>query len=130
MSSLTVAPEAGETTIFGKTVNTLQSDVSVDGTAVAGTLLYVSDYTEFNESPEKQAGNFLALSITNGTVGSALKTELVGGTDGDVKFDGDTKAVFRVTNKDKQKINFTITKDGNTATKTYSLSGVTLTPMA
>lgn len=104
--------------------------MSVDGTAVAGTLLYVSDYTEFNETPEKQAGNFLALSITNGTVGSALKTELVGGTDGDVKLDGDTKAVFRVTNKDKQKINFTITKDGNTATKTYSLSGVTLTPMA
>lgn len=130
MSSLTVAPEAGGTTVFGKTVSTLQTDVNVGNDAITGTLLYVSDYTEFNATPEKQAGNFLALNITNGTAGSTLKTELIGGTEGDVKLDGDTKAVFRITNKDKQKIKFTITKDGDTASKIYSVSGLVLTPRA
>lgn len=103
--------------------------MAVDGNAITGTLLYISDYTEFSTTPEKQAGNFLALSITNSNVGSTLKTELVGGTSDDIKFDGDTKAVFRITNKNTQKIKFTVTKDGNSASKVYSLSGVTLTPM-
>lgn len=108
----------------------MQTDVNVGDDAITGTLLYVSDYTEFNATPEKQAGNFLALHITNGTAGSTLKTELVGGTEGDMKLDGNTKAVFRITNKDKQKIKFTITKDGDTASKIYSVSGLVLTPKA
>ena len=103
--------------------------MNVSDNAITGTLLYVSDYTEFSETPEKQAGNFLALSITNGTSGSTLKTELIGGAEDDVKPDGNTKVVIRITNKNAQKIKFTITKDGSTASKMYSVSGITLTPM-
>lgn len=126
MTSLTVEPEAGETTIFGKTVNTLQSDVAVDGNAITGTLTYVSDYTDFNSDPTYQKGNFLALKFTNGTLGSVMNVELVNGVKDSVKFEDDTKAVILITDKTKQKIKVNISKDGNTASKLYDLSGLTL----
>lgn len=126
MTSLTVEPEAGETTIFGKTVNTLQTGVSVDGNAITGTLTYVSDYTDFNSDPTYQKGNFLALKFTNGTVGSVLNVELVGGVKDAVKFEDDTKAVILITDKAKQKIKVTISKDGDAASKIYNLNGLTL----
>lgn len=126
MSGLTVEPEASETTIFGKTVSALQSDVSVGDNAITGTLMYVSDYTEFNTEPAKQKGNFLVLKWTNSTVGSSVAVELINGMSDSVKVDGDTKAVILVNNKASQKVKFTITKDGDKASKLYDLSGLTL----
>ena len=43
--------------LLGKTVDELQSEVSVSGDTISGTLLYVDDYTGFSGDPAEQAGN-------------------------------------------------------------------------
>ena len=115
--------------LLGKTVNQLQSGITVGANSVSGTLLYVDDYTGFSPStPELQVGNYLALHFeTPDVADSTITVELVGGQFGPKNLDEDGICIFRVTDETTQKIKVTATADGyTTSTKTYSLKGLTL----
>lgn len=121
--------EAQTTNVLGKLVSELQSsDVTVGDSAITGTLHYVTGYTGFHGSdPLEQEGNFLALKIDAITAEGATTTvELVGGTKGPVTLDSDMNIVLHIQNKDTESVKVTVSKGGESETKTYGLSGLTL----
>lgn len=121
--------EAQTTNVLGKLVSELQSsDVTVGDSAITGTLHYVTGYTGFHGSdPLEQEGNFLALKIDAITTeGVTTTVELVGGTKGPVTLDSDMNIVLHIQNKDTESVKVTVSKGGESETKTYGLSGLTL----
>ena len=116
----------GETEAYGLNVNQLQSDIVIDGTDISGTLKYVTDYTGFNATDNsEQSGNYLALSVEV-PEGATVTTQLINGKKGSVDLTTDKFCIYRITNKDTQKVKFTVTKGNESKTETYSLSGLTL----
>ena len=113
--------------LFGKTVSDLQEDIIVSGSAITGTLKYVSDYTGFSSKPEEQSGNYLAIHCTVPQATDATITvEVVGGTSGPTRLGDDGIIVDKIANT-SQKIKVVASKTGYTSvTKTYSLTGLTL----
>ena len=109
----------------------MQSDVVVSGTAISGTLKYVDGYTGFSSDESLQSGNFLAVKFSDidenatslkvGIQPSSIGADLVEAID-----DPDGNAVFRVTDKDAQKVVVKISDGTHTKTQTYSLTGLTL----
>lgn len=87
----------------------------------------MTGYTGFNGSKvEEQSGNYLALKYT-ADAGATRVFELLGGTKGPVTMDdSDTIIVARITDKAKQSLKLTVTKDGQTVTKTYGFTNLTL----
>lgn len=124
--SLSVKPEDGESVLFGKTVNELQSDVVVSDDEVTGTLKYVDGYVDFSSNVSEQSGNYLALKIEAEPAEAETVVELVGGTKGPVTLDDDMNIVLLIKNKDTQSIKVTTTHNEESVTKTYGLSGLTL----
>lgn len=122
-------PESGEATLFGKTVNELQSDVVVGDSEITGTLHYVTGYTEFSSLEEQQKGNYLALKF-DFVDGATTTVEIVGGTKGAVTLDGDKNWVGLIANNVSQTIKVVAQKDSTRVEKTYSLTGLTLEPAA
>lgn len=113
-------------TILGKSVADLQTNVIVNDGFITGTLKYVSDYTGYSGDTEEQKGNFLALKLSD-TTGATSTCELINGPLGrPITFDSDRQVVVRVTNKATQKIRITSTLNGETVSKTYSLSSLKL----
>jgi hypothetical protein len=114
--------------LLGKSVTELQSEVSVSGDTISGTLLYVDDYTGFSGDPAEQAGNYLVVKCT-ADEGDTIVLDLIGGTHGPVTLDEDGICIIRVTNKDTQKLKYTATgADGSTEEHIWNLTGLTLTP--
>ena len=115
--SLSVKPEDGEAVLFGKAVNELQSDMVVK---------YVNGYVDFSSNTSEQSGNYLALKIEAEPAEAETVVELVGGTKGPVALDDDMNIVLLIKNKDTQSIKVTTTHNGESITKIYGLSGLTL----
>lgn len=113
--------------LFGKTVDELQSGVSVGTNAITGTLLYVDDYTGFSSKVEEQSGNYLALHCSVPLASDATITvEVIGGTSGPATLDDDGLIVDRIANT-SQKIKVVASKTGyESVTKTFNLTGLTL----
>lgn len=124
--SLSVKPEDGEAVLFGKAVNELQSDMVVADDEVTGTLKYVNGYVDFSSNTSEQSGNYLALKIEAEPAEAETVVELVGGTEGPVALDDDMNIVLLIKNKDTQSIKVTTTHNGESITKIYGLSGLTL----
>lgn len=124
--SLSVKPEDGEAVLFGKAVNELQSDMVVADDEVIGTLKYVNGYVDFSSNTSEQSGNYLALKIEAEPAEAETVVELVGGTKGPVALDDDMNIVLLIKNKDTQSIKVTTTHNGESITKIYGLSGLTL----
>ena len=124
--SLSVKPEDGEAVLFGKAVNELQSDVVVADDEVTGTLKYVNGYVDFSSNTSEQEGNYLSLKIEAEPAEAETVVELVGGTKGPVALDDDMNIVLLIKNKDTQSIKVTTTHNGESITKIYGLSGLTL----
>lgn len=118
-------PEDGEAVLFGKAVNELQSDMVADD-EVTGTLKYVNGYVDFSSNTSEQSGNYLALKIEAEPAEAETVVELVGGTKGPVALDDDMNIVLLIKNKDTQSIKVTTTHNGESITKIYGLSGLTL----
>lgn len=106
-------------------MNTLQSDVVIDGNDISGTLHYVEDYTEFSSLPEQQSGNYLALKV-DAPEDSVITVEVVGGTKGPVTLDDDKNIVLLIADEDRQSVKVTVKKGSETETRTYSLKNLTL----
>ena len=92
---------------------------------------YVDGYTGFSSDESLQSGNFLAVKFSNidenatslkvGIQPSSIGADLVEAIN-----DPDGNAVFRVTDKDTQKVVVKISDGTHTKTQTYSLAGLTL----
>ena len=114
---------SAETNLYDLTANELQSDITIKDNEISGILNYVSDYVGFNSSnKEEQNGNFLALSLS-ADEGITITTELVGGTKGPVTIN-DGFCVYRITDNKKQKVKVTFSKEEETETKIYGLTGL------
>ena len=107
--------------LFGKTVNDLQTGVTIGENSITGTLKYVTDYTGFSSDPAMQSGNYIVIHCeVNDT--TPITVEVVNGVSGPVTLDDDGIAVLKIADKDTQSIRV-ISGD---ITKTYSLTGLTV----
>ena len=123
---LDVAAEDDSTVVFGKTAGSVQSGVIVNDNFIQGHLNYITGWTAYSPGDtERQNGNYLVLKFT-ATEGATTTVELVGGFDGPVTLDSDMNAVFRITDKKNQKIKVVTTLNGDTITKVYSLTALTV----
>ena len=118
-------PADAGATYFGTPVSDIQSNVAVSGHNITGTLKYLSTGSLVDTWG---AGNFLALKfpdadITNYTVKVGLDPSQGSGL---VELDSDKDGVFKITNKNTQKFIIQVTKDGETVTQRYNLSGLTV----
>ena len=117
----------------GKKASDLQSDVTVSGDKITGTLKYIEGGLDpSGTGPLAGSGNFLALKWTGGDM-AAKDTELWVGLEpsegsGMVEClaDTDHNGVFKITDKNAQKVKF-IQKDAtHTNVQYFDLSGLTL----
>ena len=123
-----------DTSLLGKSITDLQSNITITDDSVlstddkiSGTLKYVTGYTGFSGDTALQSGNYLALHFelaedTNNTV----TVEIIGGTSGAVTLDNDGIWIGYIKNTN-QKIKVIATAEGQpTVTKIYTLDGLTL----
>ncbi len=111
-------------TVFGYTVSDLQSDVTVSGNRILGTLKYIDSGSLADVWGE---GYFLALNFDdipqNATVKVGLDPSQGSGL---VELDEDHAGVFKITNKSAQKFVMETTVSGKTQRLTYNLSDLVL----
>lgn len=124
---LSAEPEDPSTVVLGKAVNLLQDNVIVNDNFIQGHLNYVTGYTGFSGNTEYQSGNYLVLKFA-ATDGATTTVELTNALDarGPVTLDSDMNCVFRVTDKNSQKIKVVTTLNGDSITKVYSLASLTV----
>ena len=120
------AAESGDTTLFGKKVSDLQSNIVIGENAISGSLKHVTGYTEFSSKSSEQEGHHLALKFDVTPADAVTTVELVGGTKGPVTLDADKNIVLLIKSNTTQSIKVVSTKDGASVTKTYTLTGLTL----
>lgn len=113
--------------LLGKSANDLQSDISVVGNVISGTLNYVTGYTGFSGDVSEQSGNYIAFKVDTEKDVDSITVELIGGTLGHpVTLDSDRTIVIRITNTTTQSIKVVVNKNGLSQSKTYTLTGLTL----
>ena len=120
------AAESGDTTLFGKKVSDLQSNIVIGENAISGSLKHVTGYTEFSSKSSEQEGHYLALKFDVTPADAVTTVELVGGTKGPVTLDADKNIVLLIKSNTTQSIKVVSTKDGASVTKTCTLTGLTL----
>lgn len=107
----------------------LQEDIEIDpveGT-IEGTLHYVTGYTGWSGDVSEQSGNYLAIHSECVPEADKITVELVGGTVGHpVELGDDGICVYRITDKDTQKIRVVAWKDDASVVQEFDLSGLTL----
>ena len=114
----------GGTACYGKKASELQEDITVSSDAISGTLKKIDDYSEAFGDTEK-SGHFLALAFTADNE-ATVKTKIIGGEKGEVDATKDKYCVYRIKDKDTQKIQVTAEKGGQSTERTYSLTKLTL----
>lgn len=124
----TITPGDGEELFYGKPASELQSDVTIEDDRITGMLYYLTDFTDFSGDPEKQKGNYLALSFDKDpetkvtvTFNKALTTPTPAVLEPD-----DRDCVFRITDETTQTITVKFEKGDVTSETTYDLSGLVL----
>lgn len=118
------APEAGTTNLWGHTVSSLQTGVTVANGAITGTLSYINSGALKHDWG---AGNFLALKFTDYADADKIMVGLVPSvSSGLVALDEDRNAVFKVTDKTKQVLVVDTYKDADVVRQTFTLTGLTL----
>lgn len=128
MSSLSCdADIAAGTDLLGKYVADLQSDVTIVGDEVFGTLKYVDDYTGFSGDPDEQVGHFLVLHVSTGEVSNdRITVQLIGGDHPAVNIDpSDGIVVLRIKNT-AEKVQFLAYKGSAMTGKVLDLSNLVL----
>ena len=117
----------------GKKASDLQSDVTVTGDKITGTLKYIEGGLDpSGTGPLAGSGNFLALKWSGGDMASK-DTELWVGLEpsegsGMVEClsDTDHNGVFKITDKNAQKVKFIQTDGTHSNVQYFDLSGLTL----
>lgn len=129
--TVTLSAANAADTLFGNTVSDLQENIVVnaDTKGISGDVKYVENYTDFSDDTSLQAGNFLALTFSAVPADAVTNVELVGGTTGSTKVDGNS-VVCRITNKDTQSIKISASKGADNNTVIYNLKGLNLASAA
>lgn len=128
MSSLSCdADIAAGTDLLGKYVADLQSDVTIVGDEVFGTLKYVDDYTGFSGDPDEQVGHFLVLHVDTGEIeNDRITVQMIGGDHPAVNIDpSDGIVVLRIKNT-AEKVQFLAYKGSAMTGKVLDLSNLVL----
>lgn len=111
-------------TVFGYTVSDLQSDVTVSGNRILGTLKYISTGSLPAVWGE---GYFVALNFDDIPAGATVKVGLDPSQgSGLVELDADHAGVFKITNKSTQKFVMETTVAGKTQRTVLNLSDLVL----
>lgn len=118
----------GSTDFWGTTASDMQSDVTVTGKAITGTLTKLTSGSLVDTWGE---GYFLGLSFDDFSDGLTYEDVKVGlaPTEGSglVTLDSDQMGVFKITDKNTQKLAVLQEKDGvGRLMELYDLSGLTL----
>lgn len=126
--SAPISPEDGSTVVLGKTVSSLQSDVSIGANVISGKLLKNEGWAS---GPLAGEGHFLAIKVDNSDLeASSIKLGLVPSASGmepvEIVGDPDMNAVFKIQDKDLQHLTVITTKGGIENTVNYSLNGLQL----
>lgn len=137
MTSPSVEPEDSGATIYDSAVSDLQSDISVVGNNVTGTLKHYSESSQLVDYWGE--GNFLAMKVT-GIPASATSVKVglrptYGGPGGTTPIDDDSGLVEIIEDEDKnfaayindkntQKLVIVTTDGTNTLRKEYDLSAI------
>lgn len=103
----------------------MQDDIAIVGDEITGTLKYIADYSSAF-SGDEASGNYIALHFTCDVEDAVLTVEVVNGFHGPVTLDESRINIFRIADKDTQKIKVTATKDGESYSRIYGLTGLTL----
>ena len=128
MSGVSIAAPDGNTDFWGTKASDLQTGVTVSGNNITGTLKYLSSgqlVTDWGE------GNFLAIafSASNWSAYTSVKVGLensAGSGLAELINDPDKMGVFKVSNKDMQRLMVVLTDStGATNTVYYNLDGLT-----
>ena len=102
----------------------MQSNIEINGTSITGTLKYIDDYSSAF-SGDEASGNYLALHFDCDVDDAVLKVVIIGGDHGEVTLDESRINIFRIKNT-SQKIKVTATAGGESYSKIYDLTGLTL----
>ena len=114
------ASVASDEDLFGKSVNDLQSNVTIGRNSIRGTLKYVPDYTGFSSDTSLQSGNYLVIHADVPDVEDVTITVKVTNP---VTLDSDGIAVLRIADKNSQTVTVVASKDGyESVTKVYRLN--------
>lgn len=124
--TLTVEAPSSTDNVLGKLASDLQTNVTLSGENITGTLKYLSGFTGYSEETSLQEGNYLALEISAAPIDVITTAELLGSSEAPKKVGTDGIVVFRVTNTVSQKIKVTAIMGRETTIKTYNLSGLKL----
>ena len=124
MTGLTVEAEDGETNLFGRKVNTMQTGITVTGNAITGTLKYISSGAI---AQDWGAGNFICLKIPDADLDTTVVKVGLNPSAGSglVALDSDKNGVFKVTDKNTQKFAVLQQKGEAVSLVLYDLSGLT-----
>ena len=110
----------------GKSAADLQENIAIDDTleTIAGTLHYVTGYTQFSGTVSEQSGHYLAVKIDSDATLSIKDT-----ADGEyTALDSSGIAVIRITDKSAQKLYIKAELEAQMTEFVYDLSGLTLEP--
>lgn len=102
----------------------MQSGIEIVGDNINGTLKYIADYSSAF-SGDEASGNYLALHFDCDVEDAVLTVEVVGGFHGPVTLDESKINIFRIANTN-QKVKVTATKNGESYSRIYDLTGLTL----
>lgn len=132
---VSLAPGSADALVYGVTVQSLQEGMGVNNTTVTGTLKYISDGSVWGESAPwttgtDDTGNYIVMKVTgfDSTIDDC-EVELTGGSEDPIEITANNQnVIYRITDKTTQKIKITTTIGLDEYSKTYDLSGLTLTP--
>lgn len=109
--------------MWGTPVSDMQTGVTVSGTSITGTLKYLED-----GAPAEYwgAGNFLNLKFEKDTHATSIKVGLTNSRgSGLVELDEDMNAMFKISDKNTQKLKVVQSRTGEEKTWFFDLSGLT-----
>lgn len=128
IGDITVSPESSLTNVFEVPVSDLQTNVSVNGNAITGTLKYMDEDNAITRV--WGYGNFLVLKFTDiDADATSVKVGLepsMGSGLVEIIDDPDKNGVFKITNKNTQKFKVVASNTTGSHTQIYDLTGLTL----
>lgn len=127
---LTVAAPESTAEVLGKTVSDLQENILIRESDIAGTLKYVTDFTDFSSNPARQKGNYLVLNVTAEPTTANITVTPSGESFSPADRDENGNAVIRITDPTTQSIKVSATVGDDTIEYTYKLNNLTLLPEA